>query len=198
TKIRQDAKKNKKKPPAAKKPARKCENPRQCDGPDAKIRQDAKKNKKKAGGNQWKDAADAATIGGAPITGAKEHDKRAEKWKKEWPASKDAARYRKQGPVTKPWHKALGQRLGGAGAVLTFQANLAQGDSVLKAGVKTGIDAGAVWAGAKTGALIGGAIGSFFPVLGTAAGAFIGGVIGTFVGMKASDAINEQVDRAWK
>jgi RHS repeat-associated protein len=173
---------------------RKCGNPRQCDGSNAKIAKDVAKMKKRAAAKSLGDAADAATTAGALASGADKYDTAADKWKKEWWASKHAGIYKKQPPLNKPAVKWGGRGLGAVGAAMTFNSAVANGDSLGKAVAKTGVDWAAVWLGTEAGAAVGGAIGSVVPVLGTAAGAFIGAIVGTGVGMLASKGATEWID----
>jgi RHS repeat-associated protein len=190
-----DAKKVKARNAAAK---RKCANPRQCDGSNAKIAKDVKKMKNRDAAKLLGDAGNTATVLGSGPSGAASSDKAAEKWKKKWWASRHAHQYRNTPAMTTPGVKWSGRGLGVVGAAMTFNSNVAGGDGLAKAAVKTGVDAGAVLIGAKTGAAIGAVAGSFFPVVGTAAGAFIGAVAGTVIGMGASVAATEAIDSVWE
>jgi RHS repeat-associated protein len=190
-----DTKKVKARNAAAK---RKCANPRQCDGSNAKIAKDAKKMKNRDAAKKLGAAADAATALGAGPSGAGSYDKTMDKWKKDWWASKHANTYRKDPGLNKPGVKWGGRGLGVVGAAMTFNSNVAGGDDLGKAAVKTGVDAAAVWAGAKAGAGLGAVAGSVIPGVGTAAGAFVGAVIGTVAGMFASKAATEWIDSKWE
>ncbi|PZG02370.1 RHS repeat domain-containing protein [Micromonospora deserti] len=190
-----DAKKVKARNAAAK---RKCGNPRQCDGSNAKIAKDVKKMKGRDAAKKLGTAGSVAAALGAGPSGAASYDKTADKWKKDWWASRDAYTYRKEPPLNKPSVKWSGRGLGAVGAAMTFNSNVAGGDNLGKAAVKTGVDVATVWAGAKAGAGLGALAGSFFPVVGTAAGAFVGAVAGTVAGIFASQAANGWIDSAWK
>ncbi|HEX7743839.1 MAG TPA: Ig-like domain-containing protein [Micromonosporaceae bacterium] len=76
----------------------------------------------------------------------------------------------------------LGKGLGIVGAGISFMKHRSEGDKVLAAGAKTGVEFAGAWAGAKAGAAIGAAIGSALPGAGTAAGALIGGAVGALAG----------------
>ncbi|MCA5892538.1 RHS repeat-associated core domain-containing protein [Isoptericola sp. NEAU-Y5] len=90
-----------------------------------------------------------------------------------------------------------GRALGVAGVGIGVWAYHESGDGWGEAATKTAVDTAAIMGLAKGGAVVGAAIGSLFPGVGTAIGAGVGGVIGAGIGFFTASAINQRIEEKW-
>jgi hypothetical protein len=139
-----------------------------------------------------------AAVSNAALDGLDSYTKTQQHMRKDWPLSRETARMKHHPRLDTPAFKTAAKRIAIVGAFTTYVDNRTKGDSVAEAGTKTGVSIAAGWAGAKVGALIGGAAGSVVPIIGNAGGALIGATLGGIGGMLFAEEASEQIDKAWK